>query len=421
MENNITPLKIAWANNALLKDIAEFLQISEVHRGNWQDTLLHAMRNIYHHDTAFYVIYCTPYVKELTKFNANNIEYFLIPKRKYAFRDEFSHEVSNLEDILREIQPDIFHIHGTEGFYGLVSLKWEGKTLITLQGIREQIYRSFFSDISKWNYIKWHLTTRKFKRLINLRLIKKMTEIELKVLNNNKYFIGRTDFDKYHSTLRHKDAVYFGNCHDILRGEFYLTDWDISTSEPHTIHVTLSEATYKGIFLLIDAIEVLKYHYPMVKLNVAGPMNGVIGKRVKKEISKRGLEKYISFLGRCNSGQIISSMKQARVFVLASFIENSSVSLQEAQCMGVPCVASYTGGIPSMAVDEHTALFFPIGDPQYLAGTVARIFEDDELAKNLSENGRRMCRERNDPEQIALRHKEIYDFIIQLEAKSLVS
>ena len=85
------------------------------------------------------------------------------------------------------------------------------------------------------------------------------------------------------------------------------------------------------------------------------------------------------------------------VFTITSYIENSPNSLAEAMLSGLPCVASYVGGIPSMVDGGLTGLLYPVEEVPVLADRIRRIFLDDQLAMQLGENARRIALERHDP------------------------
>ena len=57
--------------------------------------------------------------------------------------------------------------------------------------------------------------------------------------------------------------------------------------------------------------------------------------------------------------------------------------------VGTPCVSAYVGGVSDMAEDGKEALFYRSDDPKLLAWNIKRIFDSDDLALTLSENGRR--------------------------------
>jgi len=56
--------------------------------------------------------------------------------------------------------------------------------------------------------------------------------------------------------------------------------------------------------------------------------------------------------------------------------------------VGVPCAASYVGGVPEYAQHEENALLHRYEDYEMLAHNIIRLFSDVELAKKLSENAR---------------------------------
>ena len=105
-------------------------------------------------------------------------------------------------------------------------------------------------------------------------------------------------------------------------------------------------------------------------------------------------------------------LKKARAFVMASYIENSSNSLQEAMLLGIPSVVSYTGGIPSIAKHEKNCLMFPRGDAAVMADCLYKIITDDDLSKKLSEASKIKAGKRNNPERITKELLDIYKDVI---------
>jgi glycosyltransferase involved in cell wall biosynthesis len=91
---------------------------------------------------------------------------------------------------------------------------------------------------------------------------------------------------------------------------------------------------------------------------------------------------------------------KSHVFAISSYIENSPNSLCEAMLVGMPCAASYAGGIPSLVEEGKTGLFFPPGDAAVLAGKIRQIFLDDDLAVRLGSQARLEAMKRHSPEQV---------------------
>src|SRR5258708_19667723 len=85
---------------------------------------------------------------------------------------------------------------------------------------------------------------------------------------------------------------------------------------------------------------------------------------------------------------MVIQLSRAQVFAISSYIENSPNSLCEAMQVGLPCVATYAGGIPSLVEHEKTGLLFPTGEAPLLADAILRIFRNEDLAGRLGRAAR---------------------------------
>ena len=160
----------------------------------------------------------------------------------------------------------------------------------------------------------------------------------------------------------------------------------------------MSQGDYpiKGLHIAIEGLAILKRRYPDVHLYITGK-NPLDRATIRSKISISSYERYIKrllvqydlinsvfFLGNLNATDMIEQYQKAHVFIMPSLVENSPNSLMEAMSIGTPCVASFTGGIPSIANDREDALLFPICDFEGMAGCISELFENDNFAKKLS-------------------------------------
>jgi L-malate glycosyltransferase len=147
---------------------------------------------------------------------------------------------------------------------------------------------------------------------------------------------------------------------------------------------------------------IVRREFPNAKLRLAGNIGTRRGydRFLRRTIVASGLSENVELLGYLDASAMVSELCRAHVFAISSYIENSPNSLCEAMQVGLPCVATYTGGIPSLVEHGRTGLLFPPGDAPLLADAIMRIFRKDDLANRLSVAAKMTASERHRPQQI---------------------
>jgi phosphatidylinositol alpha-mannosyltransferase len=84
-------------------------------------------------------------------------------------------------------------------------------------------------------------------------------------------------------------------------------------------------------------------------------------------------------------------MAHSQVVALPSLFEEAGTVLVEAMALGVPIVASDTGGIHQTTGGGKAGLLVPPGDPAALAAGLDQVLGDRDLAARLLEAGRDQC------------------------------
>lgn len=315
------------------------------------------------------------------------------------------------------------HIHGTEYGHGLDFFEAcpEENIVVSIQGLVSISHRYYYGGIDWMTLIK-HITLRDILRADTIFSAKKNMFnrglAEIKLIKNIKHVIGRTNWDKCQTwAINPKVNYYF--CNETLRSNFYNFTWEIKNCEPYTIFLSQAYYPLKGFHQLLKALPIILIHYPKTKVYIAGNdfftinkwrLNGY-GKLINTLIQKYHMESIINFTGILNEENMIDRYLKSHVFLCPSSIENSPNSVGEAQLLGVPCVASYVGGIPDMIDSGQTGLLYRFEEVEMLAKAICDIFENNELANHLSRQGKKAANKRHNSATNSERLLSIYNLI----------
>ncbi len=97
----------------------------------------------------------------------------------------------------------------------------------------------------------------------------------------------------------------------------------------------------------------------------------------------------VSWVGWLDETAKRAAFAAADIVVLPSISEGLPGILLEAMCHGRAIVATNVGGMPEIAADGDGALIVEPGDPQAIAGAIARLASDGELRRRLGDGARR--------------------------------
>ncbi len=108
------------------------------------------------------------------------------------------------------------------------------------------------------------------------------------------------------------------------------------------------------------------------------------------------------------SDDLQATLPEARLFVYITEGEGLGLPILTAMANGVPVVASRVGGVPEAIADGYTGILTS-NDPESVATAMARVYSNEPLARELSENGRRSVAERFTVEGMAAGTLAAYD------------
>ena len=197
--------------------------------------------------------------------------------------------------------------------------------------------------------------------------MRRAAERERLIIANCRNVIGRTRFDEDVIHAINPSCRYFpSTMRSCARQVLDSAAWSVGIAEPATVYCTGGSYARKGIGTLLEAVALLKRRaVPGIHVRIAGSLGSPEEEEraAKHRIRKLGLGDSVVLLGTIPPSEIVTELLRARVFALSSHVDNSPNALAEAMMIGVPCVASSVGGVPSMARDGFEALLVQDGDP----------------------------------------------------------
>lgn len=400
-------MKVLWIVNTIFPAPSKVLGLTLPTIGGWMYGLAEKVSKSDNIELVIATVYSGNKIEKVT---FDGMDYFLLPCKNninYDKKIEFY-----WQEVVKKVNPDIIHIHGTEFSHGLACMRVfpDFDYVVSIQGLVDVYTKYFLGGISFWDVVK-NMTFRDILRNDNLfqakKKFKKRGILEMEYFQRTKHVIGRTQWDFTHARALNAKAKYHF-CNESLRDNFYeAVKWDFSNKNNFSIFCSQAVYPLKGLHQVLKAISLLKHDFPDIKLNIAG--TNITNKKTlidKVKISGYGfylnrlikefeLEKIVVFTGSLDENQMIKAYQGSHVFICSSSIENSPNSLGEAQLIGVPSIASYVGGIPNMIEESKTGLMYRFEEFEMLAENIRKIFTDDCLAKKISENGIRVAEERH--------------------------
>jgi glycosyltransferase involved in cell wall biosynthesis len=143
-------------------------------------------------------------------------------------------------------------------------------------------------------------------------------------------------------------------------------------------------ADHKGHRYLLDAADIVIKEKPDVVFLIVG--EGEERSALEKQISRLGLQSKIILAGFREN--VAPFLRAFDVFALSSYLEGLCTSLLDAMLLGVPVVATRTGGVPDIVKHDDNGLLVEPKNPSSLAEAILRLLRDRELAERLSRRGK---------------------------------
>jgi glycosyltransferase involved in cell wall biosynthesis len=167
-------------------------------------------------------------------------------------------------------------------------------------------------------------------------------------------------------------------------------------------------APAKATGVAVDAFARIARDRSGVRLVLVG--DGLERPGCERKVARQGIDHLVEFTGYRTD--VPALLARADSFVLPSVNENCPLALIEAMGAGLACVGSGIGGVPEL-LGDGSGLLVPPGDPEALAGAMARLADDETLAPTLGRAAAATARRRFSVSACADAHQHLWSTLLR--------
>lgn len=318
--------------------------------------------------------------------------------------------------------PDIVHVWGTEMFWGLLTARGRlpFPALLEMQGVKGEIAKVYYGGLTLSERLRCIGAKEVLKRRTmadDRRAFANWGHFEHEMIRGHQFIDVQSQWVTAHVRAINPSARLFPI--DLaLRDPFYEAAGWQPAGHPTLFCSSAAHPPYKGLHTVVRVLSLLRQRIPQVRIRIAG-MHQRRGLRqdgyicwLNRLARKLGVADAIDWLGPLDAGRMRLELRNAAAAVIPTYIENCCTSMQEVMAVGTPLAASSAGGLPSLAKDEESCLFFAPGDEAMCAMQLERLLTDPALAHRVSQCARTTAEARNDRARIVRRQAEIYAHVI---------
>lgn len=165
-----------------------------------------------------------------------------------------------------------------------------------------------------------------------------------------------------------------------------------------------------GADILLEAFaRALKEIRPDLAVTLTLGGQGPLSEQLKSQAQELGVSGAVSFPGFVPHEKALEFIAGHDIMVMPTLVEEGfGVAALEAQALGLPVIASKTGGVPDIVIDGETGLLTPPGDIGALAKAMIVLISDAELRAKMGQAGAARVRRMFDHKKSLDKMAELY-------------
>ncbi len=340
-------------------------------------------------------------------------------KRYNSLASEDEKMLPVMLDVVKSVRPDLIHIHGTEERFGMIlNYVTNIPIVFSIQGLIAPYKEKYFSGLPDKDIIKYESWIGRIRRISYRDEYKGFVyraKREVGYLNNAKYVMGRTFWDKDITGMLNMKRKFFV-VDEILRPPFYNKVWNKTAFSEDKIRIisTISGGIYKGYETVLKTALLLKQNTNIdFEWKIAGYNKNSKWVRIAENYTGiKTADVNIKLLGALDAECLSDELVASDMYVHVSHIENSPNSVCEAMLSGMPVIASFTGGTASMLENDKEGILLQDGDPYVYAGAIVDYYLHFDKARSYGEKARQRALVRHNPNRIVGQLLDAYKMIL---------
>lgn len=295
-------------------------------------------------------------------------------------------DISAIRRIRRQIKflkPDIIHTHGTRGgVLGRLAAINLGIPVLYTEHLWTKQFRldnrilNFFHYFSNW-------------------FLDMFTSLNIAVSGAVKEFLVSSGI-----TYPEKVVIIYNGIEPIKEEAEVLKD----PKEIKLVSVGTLNAQ-KGMQYLIQAMPKVLKEFPDVNLEIVG--SGPYKNHLEKLVKKLKLNKNVKFAGFLPD--IPKHLAKFDIYIQPSLSESFGLAIVQAMGVGMPVVATETGGIPEVVTMGKTGILVPPQSPKSLSEAILELIRDPKMARKMGETGRKDARLKFSLDDMITELEQVYE------------
>ena len=342
--------------------------------------------------TRFEAIFICPDIPILSPL-VRKVEILGIKTYRYASGDCNLRLILYLKSLFRKLHPDIVHFNDPCTI-GILAARLAGVSLLVMTHHTPELNREY-----------------NFKGRILERIALKACS--LKFIFTSEYSRD-TGIQKERLAKEQSFVIYYGLpprnfTHTYSKKEICA---EFSVNEGERLIANIGRLSpQKGQNYLIEAASIVIEQIKNVKFLFVG--EGELESTLKAQIQQKHLEDYFVFTGFRND--VTRLLSAFEILVMPSLFEGLCFAVIEASAMGVPVIASKTGGLQRSVVDKRTGILVEPKDPQALAKAIIWMLKNPQEAKDMGLAGKKYFMEMFTQEQMVKKTEKLYEGMLNTQ------